>query len=433
MVHQNTRRSLVSANRSALLWTIGLLILIVGICSFVPISIFYWEWKGPHKSLTQVVDLDGDGDLDVVIGHTRWEEVSISWAGIIRWINQGDGQFELLIDQEDFGGYAAGAGDVDNDGDPDLLIQTFDNPRLFVNQGEAQGGQSGAFQPNNQIGPPFPDRRKGHTDMGGSVTMGDLNGDGKVDVFVAGCCYGMNSSNSSADSLYNPSISWAWINEWDPRGWLSGHTISLNELDSLPIRGIALGDLDGDGDLDVFAAVGKPTSGIVDSVDDRILLNDGSGHLSLLDQSLGDTDSTSVALGDVNGDGNLDALVGTTEGTHLWIHHDEVQKTGDGAMFAPSEQAFGDGKTKGVYLADLDGDGDLDALIAGIRRAEVWWNDGQARFTRSDQRLRYAERDGIAIADFDGDGDLDIFAGADAQSHHVWFNQGEGKFREASS
>ncbi len=58
--------------------------------------LWYWETKGPFKNWTQVVDLDGDGDLDIEVSHTRWEEVDPSWAGIGRWINQGNGKFGLI-------------------------------------------------------------------------------------------------------------------------------------------------------------------------------------------------------------------------------------------------------------------------------------------------------------------------------------------------
>jgi hypothetical protein len=52
------------------------------------LNLSYWERKGPFKNWIQVVDLDIDGDLDMIVSHTRWEDVDLSWAGTGRWINQ---------------------------------------------------------------------------------------------------------------------------------------------------------------------------------------------------------------------------------------------------------------------------------------------------------------------------------------------------------
>ena len=102
-----------------------------------------------------MVDLDGDGDLDVIVSHTRWEAVDLSWAGIGRWINQGNGKFELVRRGGDgiLCRVAAGAGDVDQDGDADIFVQNF-GIRLLVNQGGLQGGELGTFMPSGGINSP---------------------------------------------------------------------------------------------------------------------------------------------------------------------------------------------------------------------------------------------------------------------------------------
>jgi hypothetical protein len=85
-----------------------------------------------------------------------------------------------------------------------------------------------------------------------------------------------------------------------------------------------------------------------------------------------------------------------------------------------------------VFLSDLDMDGDLDALVAGIWRAEVWWNEGQGAFTRSNVRFGYAEDSGVAVGDFDGVGDADVFAGGNSYRYRVWLNDGKGGWRSAN-
>ena len=147
----------------------------------------------------------------------------------------------------------------------------------------------------------------------------------------------------------------------------TGHIIPMDFLDGRPIREAALGDLDGDGDLDVFAAVGKPTMGTIDSLDDLILLNDGTGRLTAFDQQLGNTDSTSVALGDVNGDKRLDALVGTSDGARLWINQSNKMGSGE-PIFVPAEQSFeavqtiGDRAASGVFGSSRQASRDVSSL-----------------------------------------------------------------------
>jgi hypothetical protein len=85
-------------------WRLGVIGIFAVLLSLMVCASFYawyWETKGPFKDWTQVVDLEGDGDLDVVVSHTRWEGVDISWAGIGRWINDGNGKFELVREQGD--------------------------------------------------------------------------------------------------------------------------------------------------------------------------------------------------------------------------------------------------------------------------------------------------------------------------------------------
>lgn len=424
MVNETTSRAKSRATKLfGMLPALGLvaLVLYLGAVFF---TVLYSEWKGSHRSISDVADLDGDGDLDVIVGHTRWESADISWAGIALWINQGGGQF-THSDQELPGGFSAAAGDVDGDGDADLLILNGYELMLCLNQGGAQGGKLGVFKTNNPIRPS--NQWRGHADMGGSVILGDLNNDGAVDGFVAGCCYG-SGENPLVASSHIPSSAWVWINEWDPRGWLVRHTLSLRELDGLPMRAAALGDLDRDGDLDVFAAIGAPTIGKGNSLDDLILLNDGSGNFTASDQWQGSSDSTTVALDDVDGDDDLDALVGTQNGAIVWINQGGAP-SGQEAIFVPSEQKISGSQTRAVFLYDLDGDGDQDALIAGLRQAVIWWNNGQAVFAQSSQRFRYSERHGLAIGDFNGDGSPDIFVGAGTDSYNVWFNHGDGTFR----
>jgi hypothetical protein len=400
----------------------------LAVLGLVVLGLFsYYIWLvmsdnlGTFHNTTDLADLDGDGDLDVVLHNVRTESEFTAFGGATPWINQGGGQF-VARRLEEGGGWASAAGDVDQDGDADLVVFSgWLGLRWILNQGGVQGGQAGEFRKHWGVAAP-----KRHNQFG-SVLLGDLNDDGQVDAIVVGCCGRVFTLEPDDDT---PNISWVWINACDAGGRLVSRASILSALDGLAMRAAALGDLDNDGDLDLFAAVIAPKQGRNTDPADRVIINDGLGNFTDSGQRLGETDSTAVALGDLDGDGDLDALVGIGRGAVVWINQGGAQGGQDGT-FALSGQEISGSQIGAVFLSDLDGDGDLDALIAGRRQAAVWWNDGQAAFTRSSQRFHYSKRHGLAIGDFNGDGRPDIFAAEYSKDYRVWFNQGDETFRTA--
>lgn len=367
-----------------------------------------------------VVDLDNDGDLDVVRHRVRREEEFTAFAGSHMWFNQGNGEFAALEAEQGShgGGWASAPGDFDGDGDLDLLLYLGYQLRLRVNQGGAQGGQLGQFSRATAVGP------TNTRAQFGSVLAGDVDGDGQTDAVVAGCC----SRTFTVDeeiSLPNYSFVWRYQGGADGRGAL---TTPIADLEGLPVRAGALGDLDGDGDLDLFAGVIAPSQSPNDDPADRVLLNDGLGAFADSGQRLGQTDSNAVVLGDLHGDGDLDVLVGDDHGVTIWINQSGAQDGQEG-NFIVSPHMLRGGPVTALFLSDLDDDGDLDALVGQSRRATIWWNDGQATFSRSDQRFGYDREGAPAVGDFNGDARPDIFAGSQRGAYRIWFNQGDGTFR----
>lgn len=210
---------------------------------------------------------------------------------------------------------------------------------------------------------------------------------------------------------------------------------SDQSLGSYASEGVALGDLDGDGDLDLF--VGNNLTSIDEELivkPDKVWLNDGSGTFSNSLQSLGLTKTEGVALGDLDGDGDLDAFTAVYErdDSRVWLN--------DGTgTFSDSGQRLGDLFARDVALGDLDGDGDLDAFLVGILSNDVLWNDGTGIFSANGQTLKNeAIGWGVALGDLDGDGDLDAYvansSGVTISPKHgdqVWLNDGTGNFSDS--
>jgi hypothetical protein len=401
------------------------LIGILAIVGLVVLCLFlYYFWLvmtdslGTFHNTTEVADLDGDGDLDVVMHNVRHEAEFTAFSVITLWVNQGEGQFEAhRLGDAEFGpgmgsGWASAAGDLDLDGDVDLLV--FPGWRLSLLQN--QGGGPGDFGRAKVIS------NLGEDGQFGSIALGDLNNDGLLDGIIAGCC-GRQFTIEPEGGI--PNISWVWINALGAGGSLIPQTSVLSALDSLAMRAIALGDLDGDDDLDLFAAV--LASSLNSDPADRVLFNDNSGNFTDSGQRLGDADSTAVTLGDLDDDGDMDALVGAEREAVVWINQGRSQGGQEGT-FAHTGQEISGSKIRAIFLSDLDRDGDLDAIIAGIRQAVIWWNDGQAAFTRSRQRFSYSRRHGLAIGDFNGDSWPDIFVAKYSSDYRILFNLGDGTF-----
>ena len=185
----------------------------------------------------------------------------------------------------------------------------------------------------------------------------------------------------------------------------SGQLLGANDSQS-----VALGDVDGDGDLDmvvVNAGLSKQNRVYINDIN-----NDGSaGIFTDSGQLLGANDSQSVMLGDVNGDGDLDMVVantGLSKQNRVYIN--DINNDGNAGTFTDSGQLLGANDSQSVALGDVDGDGDLDMVVANTgvsKQNRVFINVGLGAFTDSGQLLGANDSQSVVLGDVDGDADLD--------------------------
>ena len=173
----------------------------------------------------------------------------------------------------------------------------------------------------------------------------------------------------------------------------------------------AAGDLDGDGDIDLFVAN--------DNAANQLLLNDGSGRFvdataGRFVMQPGANASHSVDLADIDGDGDLDILIGNDDflSNRVYVNNGAGFFTDTTATALPPNAEF----TENQVVADFDGDGDVDWFTVDGGLCHYYANNGAGVFTDvSATRLvglpiqsgnRYAVTP--FATDIDGDGDLDV-------------------------
>jgi len=194
---------------------------------------------------------------------------------------------------------------------------------------------------------------------------------------------------------------------------------SGQRLGDMPSECVDLGDLDGDGDLDAIVANVRHF---------QVWLNEGNAVFVEGQQLI--KDISGLKLGDLDLDGDLDIFTVDAESSAaVWLND------GTGSFF--SEQRITEGANGNrVALGDVDADGDLDAYVARNDLNTLWLNDGQGKFMDSGQRLgrNHLVNDfsiDAILADLDGDRALDVFEVIYGGLHRVWFNDGKGFFSDS--
>ncbi len=337
-------------------------------------------------------DLDGDGDLDLAVASTADDT--------IRWFANSGGSDPTfaprLVAQGADGAVAVAVGDMDRDGDVDVVSASENDDRIVLHANDGGGNfapvvvRPGAPQPG--------------MDFAKSVALADLDQDGDLDVV-----YGSEGQNEVG-----------WYESDGSRPPRFTHHILTSERDH--VKFVAAADIDQDGDIDIFSA----------SSDDGTFAwfrNEGGKPPQFTQQIL-----TSSAAGaryvfpaDMDGDGDLDLLTAARGSGHLaWFRNQSLHRTGHFPATAQSTVGVF-AEARHVESGDLDGDGDLDLVAVGDTLLFWYDNDGKqpAAFTPHSIPTSVVGGRWVDLGDLDHDGDLD-FVMASTQSDRLYWYENDG-------
>ena len=302
------------------------------------------------------------------------------------------------------GGHGAAFADATGDGRPDLYITTnFADPvadQFFVNRGNGYFLESGAS------------RGVADFDAGShGAAWGGLDNDGDFDLFN-----GTTGTGAPNDVYRNDG------------GTFTDVTPTAMSDRREPTRGVALFDIDRDGDLDAFAVSGWLGSGDPPGEWNELYRNDGDMRFSPVDDpaALTAPAGQGVTDTDFDGDGDIDLIAANREGDLVILRN----RGGWFSLVDPGSIGIAHRAYGGATTADIDTDGDLDLLLVGLDAAgetvgHLCRNFGSGSFGHVRD---FTAIDGYmgGFADLDHDGDLDlVFAGDDL----VYLNDGAGRSR----
>ncbi len=367
--------------------------------------------NGPTR--VAVADLNGDGKPDLIVGSIYAHQITILEnmstngsldtnsfvvAVTIPFVNTAESPYWVV------------AGDVDGDGKIDIIAPDEAGNQILVYRNISTGGEltTNSFAAPVAFATGMSPR---------NIALRDLDGDGRPDLAVA------NVGDGTVSILKNVGVA----------GVIDTNSFAAQfvlQAGSMP-HDLVVGDLDGDGKPDL--AVNNYASPFVSlfrnvSVPGVLDTNSFAAQVTLPSPLF----CNSIVLGDMDGDGKQDLLIGTAEGTNELSVYRNIATPGalSTNSFGPELDFPAAGWVTTVAVGDLNGDGKLDVAVVNQMNStfSVFQNVGSGNFTNMSlaSRVDYVSGNnpcGVVIVDLDGDGRPDvIFNNAYSSSTSIYRN-----------
>jgi len=362
--------------------------------SFLP-AVAYGS-GGIFPGSVTVADVNGDGKPDLLVANLAQGALNHGSVGVL--LGNGDGTFQAVVtyDSGDDNAVAVVVADVNGDGKPDLLV---------ANLGTVAGGTVGVLLGNGDGTFQAAVIYGSGGDEASSVAVADVNGDGKPDLVVANCSPGCQTEGVVSVLLGNGNGTFQTAASFDSGG--SG-TVS-----------VAVADVSGDGKPDLVVANQCLSSTNCTNGTVGVLLGNGNATFQPVvtygSGGSGRAFDGSVTVADINGDGKPDVLVANTGSSSVGV----LLGNGDGTFQASVTYSSGGTSTTSVATADVNGDGKPDLLITNQCAGDcgnseegsvgALLGNGDGTFQLA---VTYdsggALTSSVAVADVNGDGKPDI-------------------------
>lgn len=329
------------------------------------------------------VDVNGDG----------WDDLFISngldgGQNNLLYINNKNGSFTSVknnpIVQDNGPSDGATFADIDNDGDLDGFVVTWYGAKNFFYRNAGDG--SFTYEASSLTG--------NIGTYSETAAWGDYDNDGLVDIYIT------NSAGQKENMLYHN------LGNGNFERITSGALVTESDLS----RGASWTDYDNDGDQDLFVVNES-------NQNNDLFRNNGNGQFSkIINIALTSNggNSMSASWGDVDNDGDLDVFIANAgyfqeENNKLFLNNGNggFSEVTSGALVSDG------GCSYGSAFGDVDNDGDLDLVVAngycnGVIKNFLYINDGQGNFQRADESFETPCSFGLAFSDYNNDGFLDL-------------------------